>query len=134
MAKKKIKKATKKVEKKKRISKQKKVNYQTGKQTAKGKKIDSEIQADEPGKRISKSGKIYYERRVNRSDKSKLLGVNLYSIRDQYEMGLKAAIEEKKLLKQLKANKSTLLKNEKKVKALRKHLNEINKTIGNNLR
>lgn len=133
MAKKKTKKTVhKKVKKavKKKISE----SYQRGKQTAKGKEFDSHIQAKLPGKRKSASGKIYYERRVNRSDKGKLLGVNLYSIRDQYEMGLKAAIEEKKLLKQLKANKSTLLKNEKKVKALRKHLNEINKTIGNNLR
>lgn len=39
-------------------------------------KIDKLIQAKPPGKRITKSGSIYYESRANRSDKGVLLGVN----------------------------------------------------------
>ena len=41
---------------------------QTGKSD---KKIDKKLTAKKPGKRKSKSGKIYSERRRNRSDKNK---------------------------------------------------------------
>lgn len=44
--------------------------WQTGKTT---KYIDRLLHARKPGKRRSKSGKTYYERRKNRSDKSKWL-------------------------------------------------------------
>jgi hypothetical protein len=37
--------------------------------------IDRKIQAKAPGKRISKSGNVYYEARANRSDKGRLLGI-----------------------------------------------------------
>jgi len=37
--------------------------------------IDKKIQAKAPGKRVSKSGNVYYEARANRSDKGRLLGV-----------------------------------------------------------
>jgi hypothetical protein len=43
-----------------------KVNYQTGKR--KSLKADRARKALSPGKRISKSGKIYWETRRNRSD------------------------------------------------------------------
>ena len=43
----------------------KKSTYQIGKTS---KKIDSKRKALLPGKRMSKTGKIYYERRMNRSD------------------------------------------------------------------
>jgi hypothetical protein len=48
------------------------VKKQTGKTNI---AIDRKIQAKAPGKRISKSGNIYYEARANRSDKGRLLGV-----------------------------------------------------------
>jgi hypothetical protein len=47
----------------------KKVNYQTGKR--KSIKKDRARKALPPGKRISKSGKIYWETRRNRSDLKK---------------------------------------------------------------
>jgi hypothetical protein len=31
-------------------------------------RVDRTRRADEPGKRVSKSGKIYYENRINRAD------------------------------------------------------------------
>lgn len=37
-------------------------------QTKAGKKIDKEISAMGAGKRVSKSGNVYYERRANRAD------------------------------------------------------------------
>jgi hypothetical protein len=47
------------------------------KQTGTSNRIyDVLIQAKKPGKRVSKSGKTYYESRANRSDKGVLLGVN----------------------------------------------------------
>jgi hypothetical protein len=46
------------------------------KQTGKTKiAIDKKLQAKPVGKRLSKSGKVYYEARANRSDKGRLLGV-----------------------------------------------------------
>lgn len=41
--------------------------------------IDKKIQAKAPGKRVSKSGNVYYEARANRSDKGRLLGVKKLS-------------------------------------------------------
>ena len=49
-----------------------KVVYSKNKQTPvkkHNKRMDSKLKASLPGKRISKSGKIYYEYRANRSDK-----------------------------------------------------------------
>jgi hypothetical protein len=48
---------------------------QTGKSSE---KYDLRRQALPPGKRKSASGKTYYEKRANRSDKGKLLGVNKF--------------------------------------------------------
>jgi len=39
------------------------------------KDYDKRYQAKKPGKRVSKKGNIYYEKRGNRSDKGKLLGI-----------------------------------------------------------
>jgi len=46
---------------------------QTGSQTASGARLDKRIKAKKPGKRVSKSGKVYYENRKNRSDINKWL-------------------------------------------------------------
>ena len=46
---------------------------QTGSQTASGAKLDKRIKAKKPGKRVSKSGNVYYENRKNRSDINKWL-------------------------------------------------------------
>ena len=47
------------------------------------KAIDKKIQALPTGKRISKdSNKVYYERRANRSDKGKLLGIGNINLID----------------------------------------------------
>jgi hypothetical protein len=43
-------------------------------------KLDKKIQAKPVGKRKSASGKTYYESRANRSDKGKLLGINIGSL------------------------------------------------------
>lgn len=40
----------------------------TKKRTKYMKKHDKKLTAKPPGKRVSKSGKVYYERRANRSD------------------------------------------------------------------
>lgn len=67
--------AKKKVAAKKYILLQKKkasVKKQTGTTNI---AIDKKIQAQAPGKRISKDGNVYYESRENRSDKGRLLGI-----------------------------------------------------------
>ena len=45
--------------------------YQTGKSNA---TYDIKYRAQKPGKRISKTGRVYYERRANRSDAYSMLG------------------------------------------------------------
>ena len=68
----------------KKVSKKKDPNRQTGSSIV---KYDKMVQAAAPGKRISrkgaknqygtsKGGRVYYERRANRSDKGTLLGIN----------------------------------------------------------
>lgn len=42
-------------------------------QTAQGRAMDARFQAHRPGKRYSRTGHRYYERRENRSDRGKLL-------------------------------------------------------------
>lgn len=42
-------------------------------QTAQGRAMDAILQAQRPGKRFSRNGNRYYERRENRSDRGKLL-------------------------------------------------------------
>lgn len=55
------------------MAKRKRGSYQTGRSN---RKADSQKKAKPPGKRRSKGGSIYYERRKNRSDKpGTLLGV-----------------------------------------------------------
>jgi hypothetical protein len=55
------------------MAKRKRGYYQTGRSS---RKADSQKRAKAPGKRLSKSKKVYYERRKNRSDKpGTLLGV-----------------------------------------------------------
>ncbi|NBP74424.1 MAG: hypothetical protein EBU61_00075 [Crocinitomicaceae bacterium] len=49
-----------------------------------GIKQDKRFQAKKPGKRTSESGNIYYERRPNRSDKGKLLGI--YNIGELFDI------------------------------------------------
>jgi hypothetical protein len=61
-------------------AKKKVTKKQTGKTNI---AIDRKIQALPIGKRISKSGNVYYEARANRSDKGKLLGVK--SIKSLYK-------------------------------------------------
>lgn len=46
-------------------------------------KIDKLIQAKPPGKRITKSGSVYYESRANRSDKGVLLGIPLNDVKKE---------------------------------------------------
>lgn len=55
-------------------SKLKKINRKYRQTGATYVELDETKQAKKPGKRISASGKTYYERRANRSDKGKLLG------------------------------------------------------------
>lgn len=44
---------------------------------------DKRYQAKKPGKRVSKSGNIYYENRANRSDRGKLLGIGSVLTKNQ---------------------------------------------------
>lgn len=64
--------AKKKVAAKKPATRKAAVKKQTGTTSI---KRDKKIQAKPVGKRISKSGNVYYEARANRSDKGRLLGV-----------------------------------------------------------
>lgn len=47
------------------------VKRQTAASGRRSKKADSKLKALHPGKRISKNRKVYYETRVNRSDKNR---------------------------------------------------------------
>jgi len=67
------KKVAKKVAKKKVVKKVAKKKYSLNK------KKDKLYSAKKPGKRLSKTGKTYYESRENRSDKGKLLGIGAFS-------------------------------------------------------
>lgn len=58
--------------KKKPATRKASIKKQTGRTSI---AIDKKIQAKPVGKRLSKSGKVYYEARANRSDKGRLLGV-----------------------------------------------------------
>ena len=45
--------------------------YQTGgKRTVRGVLQDEKLTAKKPGKRTAKTGRVYYERRANRSDRN----------------------------------------------------------------
>jgi hypothetical protein len=70
---------------KKKASKKKIVKKKVAKKKIAKKKItkidyDKRFQAKKPGKRISKTGKTYYESRPNRSDRGKLLGIKIGNI------------------------------------------------------
>ena len=74
------KKAAKKIAKKKIAKKVAKKKYSLNK------KKDKLYSAKKPGKRVSKTGKTYYESRENRSDKGKVLGIkNDSKILDDYK-------------------------------------------------
>jgi DNA repair protein RadC len=64
----------KKATKKAKLLKAKTVKVSKQKNNTKSKKADKRVQALPPGKRLSKYGTTYYERRSNRSDKGVLLG------------------------------------------------------------
>jgi DNA repair protein RadC len=64
----------KKATKKAKLPKAKTVKVSKQKNNTKSKKADKRVQALPPGKRLSKYGTTYYERRSNRSDKGVLLG------------------------------------------------------------
>jgi DNA repair protein RadC len=64
----------KKATKKAKLLKAKTVIVSKQKNNTKSKKADKRVQALPPGKRLSKYGTTYYERRSNRSDKGVLLG------------------------------------------------------------
>ena len=55
--------------KKKTKTKGGKLRQTGGKRTVRGLLQDEKISAKKPGRRISKTGKVYYERRGNRSDR-----------------------------------------------------------------
>lgn len=59
-----------------KLPKAKTISVSKQKNNTKSKKADKRVQALPPGKRLSKYGTTYYERRSNRSDKGVLLGTN----------------------------------------------------------
>jgi len=59
-------------------------------------KLDKLYSAKKPGKRVSKSGKTYYENRVNRSDKGKV-----YGVRSTIKKLIKVAPQVKKNIKRI---------------------------------
>lgn len=76
---------------KKKVAKKKVAKKKVAKKVVKkkynlNKKKDKLYSAKKPGKRVSKTGKTYYENRENRSDKGKLLGIkNDSKILDDYK-------------------------------------------------
>lgn len=114
---------------KKTVKKKSSVKKQTG---SSNKLIDKKIQAKAPGKRNTATGKTYYERRANRSDKGKLLGIgdiSLNSIGTELYL-LEGKIlnfkEQKRISKNVKSKKElqysiTILT--KQFKALKEYLN-----------
>jgi hypothetical protein len=60
---------------KKKVAKKKVAKKVVKKKYSLNKKKDKLYSAKKPGKRLSKTGKTYYENRENRSDKGKLLGI-----------------------------------------------------------
>jgi hypothetical protein len=82
-------------------------------------KKDKLYEAKKPGKRLSKTGKTYYESRENRSDKGKVYGIGYsdkqkHTILKEIEDGNKVILEQKKNLEYLtkcyKTNKSIIEK------------------------
>jgi hypothetical protein len=110
------------------------------------KKKDKLYSAKKPGKRVSKTGKTYYESRENRSDKGKLLGIGkIYSsniikklersidelnmANNQIELhrgNLKMGIKD---LFTKKLNQDLVKKNMKLKKELTTHIKELKKLI-----
>jgi hypothetical protein len=66
---------------KKKVAKKKVAKKVVKKKYSLNKKKDKLYSAKKPGKRLSKTGKTYYENRENRSDKGKLLGIGALNIR-----------------------------------------------------
>ena len=125
--------------------------------------IDRKIQAKKPGKRVSKSGNVYYESRANRSDKGRLLGVNkhqdtkshnvnirvvsgidnrAYKVRDELEKTLqwyvvyfnKLKDQKKAKIKLSDTDKRMLLKSPAIIKHLKKQIREQNSLINKMLK
>ena len=71
------KKAAKKVAKKivRKVVKKKSAPKKVAKKKLTKQDYDKRYQAKKPGKRVSKRGNIYYEKRGNKSDKGRLLGI-----------------------------------------------------------
>lgn len=96
------------------------------------KKKDKLVQAKKPGKRISTNNSVYYERRENRSDKGRLLGMKDISLNaigaELYELESKiSALMQKRKLSKTAAEKkeinTKLAVLKAQFKALRAYLN-----------
>lgn len=128
----------------KKVAKKAALKKATTKKTTKNKTIkqtgysniayDKRLQANKPGKRISKKGNVYYENRENRSDKGKLLGigeVNLVVLRD-YEIVLKkigivenSILTNKTMTKYNKYTGEKLLQAKRAITNYKKYLSEL---------
>lgn len=100
-------------------------------------RYDKLVQAKKPGKRKSAAGNTYYERRANRSDAGKLLGVpesRIYKVRDVLERNVIEAIAKLDRLKKAKAPKMEIERAKKTVQISKAVLKEQNKLIAQALR
>lgn len=102
---------------------------------------DEMKKAKAPGKRKSASGKTYYERRANRSDKpGSLLGIlsgNIYNVRDSLERDISKNLEQLKRIKSYKQSamtKKAITHIANHIVLLKKQLREQNKIINQNLK
>jgi hypothetical protein len=119
---------------KKAVAKKSSVKKQT---RTSNKFLDKKVQAKKPGKRVSESGKTYYERRANRSDKGKLLGlinnIKYLGINDVivkfYISAKENLIVLEKIYNNVNTSKTEKIKVKKYIAELKTHIKEIKKFL-----
>lgn len=106
----------------KRAAKQ---NRQTG---TSNKKRDKARKAKAPGKRKSSTGKVYYERRKNRSDKrGHVTGISLPKLRSEMKEQIKLSLGKLLVSRTLAKTKTAAKKIGKRIAPLKRQLNFLTK-------
>lgn len=126
---------------KKKVAKKKVAKKVVKKKYSLNKKKDKLYSAEKPGKRVSKTGKTYYESRENRSDKGKLLGIGNIAL-ERYQKILKEIDNREFILEKNKEYKNSLVntygiksyvsnlnKSKAYIKELKTHAKELKKSI-----
>jgi hypothetical protein len=100
-----------------------KVNRQTGSSNL---AVDKKLPARKPGKRLSKSGKVYYERRKNRSDvPGKLAGVPASSLKRALSEQIKSKLGKEHVKKDMATTKTAKKKHQKIISSLKCDLRKL---------